>query len=146
MNKSEITGENTFKRDHFEIQGNRESSKDKETLFLVFLQICDQCFNPWFSVFRALFGFFNIYATSNRSWKPGASAFSSKNFWVYRSRFLASICTSLLLRSKPVQWKQWHFSFLRFETEEHILRDNESEITGKNTFNGDHFEIEASYD
>ena len=38
------------------------------------------------------------------------------------------------------------FFFLRFETEEHVLRDNESEATVKNTFNGDHFETEASDD
>ena len=28
---------------------------------------------------------------------------------------------------------------LRFKTEEHLLRDNESEITGENTFNKDLF-------
>ena len=46
VNKSEITGENTFNGDHFEIEGNHESIKDEKTLFWVFLQICDQCFNP----------------------------------------------------------------------------------------------------
>ena len=46
VNNSEITGENTFKGDHFEIEGNHESSKHEETLFLVFLQVCDKCFNP----------------------------------------------------------------------------------------------------
>ena len=34
-------------------------------------------------------------------------------FWLNRGRFLASTCTSLLLRSKPVQWNYrdffWHF-------------------------------------
>ena len=42
-------------------------------------------------------------------------------FWVNRARLLASKCTSLLLRSKPVQWNYRHF-FLRFQTEEHVLR------------------------
>ena len=46
VNKSKITGENTFNRDHFETEGNHESSKDKKALFWVFLQICDQYFNP----------------------------------------------------------------------------------------------------
>ena len=35
--------------------------------------------------------------------------------------------------------------FLRFQTEEHILRVNKSKITGKNTFNGDHFEFEGNH-
>ena len=30
-------------------------------------------------------------------------------FWVNRARFLASPCTSFLLRSKPVQWNYQHF-------------------------------------
>ena len=46
FDKSKITGKNTFNGDHFEIEGNHESSKDEKTLFWVFLQICDQCFNP----------------------------------------------------------------------------------------------------
>ena len=46
VNKSEITGENTIKVYHFEIEGNHESNKVEETFFLVFLKICDQCFNP----------------------------------------------------------------------------------------------------
>ena len=36
--------------------------------------------------------------------------------------------------------------FLRFQTEESVLRVNESEITGENTFNGDFFEIEDNYE
>ena len=47
VNKSKITGENTFNGDHFEIQGNHESSKDEKTLFCVFLQICDRCFKGY---------------------------------------------------------------------------------------------------
>ena len=31
--------------------------------------------------------------------------------------------------------------FLKFQNKERILRVNKSEITGENTFNGDHFEI-----
>ena len=46
VNKSKITGENPFNADHFEIGGNHEPSKDKETLFLDILQICGQSFNP----------------------------------------------------------------------------------------------------
>ena len=34
--KSNITGGNTLKGDHFEIEGNHESSKEQETLFLAF--------------------------------------------------------------------------------------------------------------
>ena len=46
VNKSKITGENTFNVDHFEIETNHGSSKDEKTFFWVFLQICDQCVNP----------------------------------------------------------------------------------------------------
>ena len=46
INKSKITAKNSFDGDHFESEGNHESSKDEKSLFWVFLQICDQCFNP----------------------------------------------------------------------------------------------------
>ena len=46
VNKCRITSENTFNRDHFEIEGNHGTSKDEKSLFWPFLQICDQCFNP----------------------------------------------------------------------------------------------------
>ena len=36
VNKSEITGENTFNADHFETEANHDSINDKETLFLDF--------------------------------------------------------------------------------------------------------------
>ena len=39
VNKSEITGENAFDGDLFEIEDNHESSKDKKTWFQVFMQI-----------------------------------------------------------------------------------------------------------
>ena len=34
VNKSKITGENTFNRDHFEIECNHRSSKDKKNFVL----------------------------------------------------------------------------------------------------------------
>ena len=46
INKNKITGENTFNGDHFEIEGKHESSKDKKTLFSIFLQILYRYFNP----------------------------------------------------------------------------------------------------
>ena len=46
VNKSKITDEDTFKGDHFEIEGSHESIKDEKPLFWVFLQICYLCFNP----------------------------------------------------------------------------------------------------
>ena len=46
VNKSKITGENTFNGDNFEIEDNHESTEDDQTLFWFFLQICDSCFNP----------------------------------------------------------------------------------------------------
>ena len=42
LNKSKITGENTFTGDHFEIEGNHGSNKDAEVFLWVFLQTCDQ--------------------------------------------------------------------------------------------------------
>ena len=47
LNKSKITGENNFNKDHFGIEDNYGSRKDKKTLFLVFLLVCDKCFNPY---------------------------------------------------------------------------------------------------
>ena len=44
--KSKITDENTFNVDHFEIEVNRDSRKDENTLLWVFLQIWYPCFNP----------------------------------------------------------------------------------------------------
>ena len=35
--------------------------------------------------------------------------------------------------------------FLRFQTEERVLTVNKSKITGENTFNEDHFEIEINH-
>ena len=46
INKNKITGESTFNGDHFEIEGKHESSKDKKTLFWIFLQICYRYFKP----------------------------------------------------------------------------------------------------
>ena len=46
VKKSEITGENTFNGDHFEIETNHGPSKYEKTLLWVFLQNCDQCINP----------------------------------------------------------------------------------------------------
>ena len=46
VNKSEITSENAFNGDLFNTEDNHESSKDRKTLFQVFLQICYPCFNP----------------------------------------------------------------------------------------------------
>ena len=46
VKQSKITGENTCNEDHFEIEGNDGSNKEKKTLFWIFLEISDQCFNP----------------------------------------------------------------------------------------------------
>ena len=46
INKTKSSGENAFHGYHFETEGNHESSNDKKTLFWIFLQICDPCFNP----------------------------------------------------------------------------------------------------
>ena len=39
------------------------------------------------------------------------------------------------------QFTDFTCTFLRFQTEERILRYNKSKITGENTYNGDHFQI-----
>ena len=46
INKREITAENTFDGDFFEIENNHDLSKDGNALFQAFLQICYSCFNP----------------------------------------------------------------------------------------------------
>ena len=35
---------------------------------------------------------------------------------------------------------------MRFQTEEHVLSVNKSEITGQNTFNGDVFEVKDNHE
>ena len=40
VNKSEITSENAFQRDLFDIEDNHESSKDEKAGFQAFLKIC----------------------------------------------------------------------------------------------------------
>ena len=42
VNKSKITGENTFIENHFAIEDNCDLNNDGKTLFWVFWQICDQ--------------------------------------------------------------------------------------------------------
>ena len=46
LSESKINVEKAFNGDHFEIEGNHGSSKDKKSLFWVFFEIYDQCFNP----------------------------------------------------------------------------------------------------
>ena len=46
VNETKITTENAFSRDDFGTDGSQESRNDKTTLFWIFLQICDSCFNP----------------------------------------------------------------------------------------------------
>ena len=46
VNKSEITGENSFIGDHFDTEANDHLINDEQTLFSVFLQICEQYSNP----------------------------------------------------------------------------------------------------
>ena len=45
VNKSKITGENTFTGNYFGIEGNHGLGKDEKKLFRVFLQIYHHCFN-----------------------------------------------------------------------------------------------------
>ena len=45
VNKSKITSENTVNGNPIGNEGNRESSKVKNTLFWVFSQFRDHCFN-----------------------------------------------------------------------------------------------------
>ena len=47
--------------------------------------------------------------------------------------------------SKLGQWNYSHF-FLRFQTEERVLRVNKSEITDENHFNGGIFEIKDNHE
>ena len=45
VDKREITAENAFHGDLFEIEDNHESSKDEKTWFQVCLEICYSCLN-----------------------------------------------------------------------------------------------------
>ena len=65
VNKSEITGENTFNGDHFETEGNHEPSEDEKTLFWVFCRFVTNALtlrprNTYIYVFGSLFGFCNF--------------------------------------------------------------------------------------
>ena len=55
---------------------------------------------------------------------------------VNRVKFLASTCTSLSLRSKPVQGNQ---------TEQRVIRVNKIKIIGENTLNGDYLGIGCNH-
>ena len=62
VNKSEITRENTFNGDHFEIEAYHDSVNSEETLFLVFCRFVTSALtfkprNTYFDVFETLFGF-----------------------------------------------------------------------------------------
>ena len=46
VNETKITSENAFNGDHFKTEGNQESGHNKNTLFRVYFQIFDPCFNP----------------------------------------------------------------------------------------------------
>ena len=46
VNETKITSENAFNGDHFKTEGNQESGHNKNTLFWVYFQIFDPCFNP----------------------------------------------------------------------------------------------------
>ena len=57
---------------------------------------------------------------------------------------MASTCTSFAAVQQTSTLNLPAF-FLRFQTEERILRVNKSKITDENPFNGDHFEIEDNH-
>ena len=46
VNETKITSENAFNEDHFRTEGNQESGYNENTLFWVYFQIFDPCFNP----------------------------------------------------------------------------------------------------
>ena len=46
VNETKITSENAFSGDHFKTEGNQESGHNENTLFWVYFQIFDPCFNP----------------------------------------------------------------------------------------------------
>ena len=130
VNKSKITRENTFNGGHFDIECNHGSSSYEKTFFWLFLQIWDQCFNPWtakyvyirFSSIVWILQFLSHFLWVLKA-RRKLILFYTK-FWVNRVRFLTSIFTSLLLRRKPVQWNYWHlFLYL----------------------NEDHFDIEGNH-
>ena len=65
VNKSKITGQNTFNGDHFEIERNPESSKGKKTFWVFFYRFVTTILtlrprNTYIYVFQALFGFCNF--------------------------------------------------------------------------------------
>ena len=55
-------------------------------------------------------------------------------------RCLESTCTRFLLHSEITG------IFLRSQTEERVLSVDRNQITGENTFNGDHCEIEGNHE
>ena len=108
VNKSKITAENNFSEYHFDIEGNYQSSKDKNTLLCLILQICYPCFNPQtakfvylrFSSIVWLLQFLSHFLQVLEA-RSKLTPFHTK-FLVNRARFLTSVCTNLLLYCKPV--------------------------------------------
>ena len=84
-------------------------------VFVLFSQIFDKCFDS--STLK------HVYL----------------HFWRIVS-FLESTCSCLLLHKYLAQ-RTYLDSFLRFKSEERVLRVKKSKITGKETFNGDYFGI-----
>ena len=69
VNQAKVTSENAFHGYHFGIEGNYECSKNVKTLFWVFQQIFDTCFNHLIEKFyiyvsQAFFGFSNFQGIS----------------------------------------------------------------------------------
>ena len=47
LNKNEVTSENAFNGNLFEIEDDHEQTKDEKIWFYVLLKICYQCFNRY---------------------------------------------------------------------------------------------------
>ena len=75
VNKSKITGENTFNGDHFGLKGDHESIKEVKILFGVIFQGFEHPYilYKYTYVFRALFRFCNFLANSCGFGKLGVS-------------------------------------------------------------------------
>ena len=114
--EAKITTENAFNGDHFRSEGNHEYSNNKKTFFWLFFEICDQCFNAQtakyiFLRFQSLLWFLYFLGHLLLFQRIRVNLFySTPNLEQKKAGFMTSPqCTSLLLRSKPLQRNYLHF-------------------------------------
>ena len=94
-------------------------------------------------VFVECFSFIHFLATYSFFWNLKLSSLKCELKFGHTTQIFASRCTSLLLRSKPVQINPLRF-FPIFKKTVHPVKVNKTKVTSKNAFLGTLFELEMT--